>query len=88
MYGDLLHVSVATAGNDHRLGGNAGLLLPSFSMFIAVDLASVLIIIEADAESETKKNSYHDRRSESAAHFVKDDRPEQDLPVCLYRHQI
>ena len=41
VYGDLLRVSVATAGNDHRLGGNEA--PPAIvSMFIGDDLEAVL----------------------------------------------
>ena len=45
VYGDLLRVSVATAGNDHRLGGNEA--PPAIvSMFIGDDLEAVLDIVE------------------------------------------
>lgn len=71
VYGDLLRVSVATAGNDHRLGGNEA--PPAIvSMFIGDDLASVLDIIEADAESEAKETVTMTAGPKVLPHFVKD----------------
>lgn len=53
-YQDLLRVSVASSGNDHRLGGNEA--PPAIiSMFIGEDLEAVLNAIERDeVYSETK----------------------------------
>ena len=71
VYGDLLRVSVATAGNDHRLGGNEA--PPAIvSMFIGDDLASVLDIIEADAESEAKETVTMTAGPKVLPHFIKD----------------
>ncbi len=52
LYADLLRVSVATAGNDHRLGANEA--PPAIvSMFLGDELAAVLSNIE---KGESKKN--------------------------------
>jgi glutamine synthetase len=48
-YQDLLRVSVASAGNDHRLGGNEA--PPAIiSMFVGDDLAALLSAIEKDED--------------------------------------
>lgn len=71
VYGDLLRVSVATAGNDHRLGGNEA--PPAIiSMFIGDDLAAVLDIVEADAEPEAKVAVTMTAGAKVLPHFVKD----------------
>ncbi|MCR5538327.1 MAG: glutamine synthetase III, partial [Lachnospiraceae bacterium] len=56
-YQDLLRLSVATAGNDHRLGANEA--PPAvMSMFLGEELQGILDAIEADAPYEgTKKTS-------------------------------
>ena len=55
VYGDLLRVSVATAGNDHRLGGNEA--PPAIvSMFIGDDLEAVLNIVEKIWSLRQKKS--------------------------------
>jgi glutamine synthetase len=52
-YGDLLRVSVATAGNDHRLGANEA--PPAIvSMFLGEELTNVLEAIEAGKTSLDK----------------------------------
>jgi glutamine synthetase len=52
-YQDLLKVSVSTAGNDHRLGGNEA--PPAIlSMFLGDELNAVLQSIEGDKEYENK----------------------------------
>lgn len=71
LYGDLLRVSVATAGNDHRLGGNEA--PPAIvSMFIGDDLAAVLDIIEHDAEPETREEISMNAGANVLPHFTKD----------------
>ena len=71
VYGDLLRVSVATAGNDHRLGGNEA--PPAIvSMFIGEDLAAVLDIIEHDKKAETKAAETMRPGASVLPHFVKD----------------
>lgn len=70
-YGDLLRVSVATAGNDHRLGGNEA--PPAIiSMFIGDDLAAVLDIVENDQESEMTEAVTMTAGATVLPHFVKD----------------
>ena len=52
-YQDLLRISVASAGNDHRLGANEA--PPAIvSMFVGDDLAEVLHAIETDAALDHK----------------------------------
>ncbi|MGN0136936.1 glutamine synthetase III [Anaerotignum sp.] len=52
-YQDMLRISVASAGNDHRLGANEA--PPAIlSMFVGEDLEKVLDSIENDAEYEAK----------------------------------
>lgn len=71
VYGDLLRVSVATAGNDHRLGGNEA--PPAIvSMFIGDDLAAVLDIVENDAEPEAREEISMNAGAGVLPHFVKD----------------
>ena len=53
-YQDLLRISVASAGNDHRLGANEA--PPAIvSMFIGTDLAEILEAIETDKPYGTKE---------------------------------
>ncbi len=71
VYGDLLRVSVATAGNDHRLGGNEA--PPAIvSMFIGDDLAAVLDIVENDLESKASEKVTMTAGARVLPHFVKD----------------
>ena len=71
IYGDLLRVSVATAGNDHRLGGNEA--PPAIvSMFIGDDLEAVLDIVEKDLESEAKEVQTMKPGAKVLPHFIKD----------------
>jgi glutamine synthetase len=54
-YQDLLKVSVSTAGNDHRLGGNEA--PPAIvSMFLGDELTAVLESIEGDSTYDKKYN--------------------------------
>ena len=53
-YQDLLRVSVATAGNDHRLGANEA--PPAIvSMFLGTDLSEILAAIESDTPYDSKE---------------------------------
>ena len=53
-YQDLLRISVASAGNDHRLGANEA--PPAIiSMFLGEELEGVLDAIEADAAYDAKE---------------------------------
>lgn len=56
-YGELLRLSVATAGNDHRLGANEA--PPAIvSMFIGEQLANILSAIEKDEVMEKSAAQY------------------------------
>ena len=53
-YQDLIRVSVATAGNDHRLGANEA--PPAIvSMFLGTDLSEILAAIESDTQYDSKE---------------------------------
>lgn len=53
-YQDLLRISVASAGNDHRLGANEA--PPAIvSMFLGTDLSEILEAIEADVQYDSKE---------------------------------
>ena len=53
-YQDLLRISVASAGNDHRLGANEA--PPAIvSMFLGTDLADILAAIEKDEKYDSKQ---------------------------------
>ncbi|MDD6799406.1 MAG: glutamine synthetase III [Firmicutes bacterium] len=53
-YQDLLRISVASAGNDHRLGANEA--PPAIvSMFLGTDLSEILEAIEKDQKHDTKQ---------------------------------
>ena len=53
-YQDLLRISVASAGNDHRLGANEA--PPAIvSMFLGSDLSEILEAIEKDEKYDTKQ---------------------------------
>ncbi len=53
-YQDLLRISVASAGNDHRLGANEA--PPAIvSMFLGTDLSEILEAIEADTPYSTRE---------------------------------
>ena len=53
-YQDLLRISVASAGNDHRLGANEA--PPAIvSMFLGTDLAEILEAIEKDEKYDAKQ---------------------------------
>ena len=70
-YGDLLRLSVATAGNDHRLGGNEA--PPAIvSMFIGEDLAGVLTRIEEGREPQAGETVTMTAGARVLPHFVKD----------------
>lgn len=71
VYGDLLRVSVATAGNDHRLGGNEA--PPAIiSMFLGDDLASVLDIVEQDLASRAREDVTMTAGARVLPHFIRD----------------
>jgi len=71
VYGDLLRVSVATAGNDHRLGGNEA--PPAIvSIFLGDELTAVLESIENDTFFGKQKKVQLDIGAHVLPHFVKD----------------
>ena len=70
-YQDLLRSSVASAGNDHRLGANEA--PPAIiSMFIGDDLEEVLESIEADSAFVNKKKQVMDSGIDAVPDFAKD----------------
>lgn len=70
-YADLLRISVATAGNDHRLGANEA--PPAVvSMFLGDELAAVLESIESDADFAGKGAVQMDVGPKVIPHFTKD----------------
>lgn len=70
-YQDLLRSSVATAGNDHRLGANEA--PPAIiSMFIGDDLAEVLESIEMGSEFRGKKKHVMDSGIDAVPDFAQD----------------
>ena len=55
-YQDLMRISVASAGNDHRLGANEA--LPAvISIFLGSELTEILEAIENDAPTELRKRN-------------------------------
>ena len=70
-YQDLLRVSVASAGNDHRLGGNEA--PPAIiSMFLGDELTAILDSIEAGREYDPHAKSVMETGSEVLPKFAKD----------------
>ncbi|MCI5892970.1 MAG: glutamine synthetase III [Clostridiales bacterium] len=70
-YQDLLRSSVASAGNDHRLGANEA--PPAIiSMFLGDDLEEVLESIEAGSAFENKKKQVMDSGIDAVPDFAKD----------------
>ena len=70
-YQDLLRVSVASAGNDHRLGGNEA--PPAIiSMFLGDELTAILDSVEAGREYDPHAKSVMETGSEVLPKFAKD----------------
>ena len=70
-YADLLRVSVASAGNDHRLGANEA--PPAIvSIFLGDELTDVLISIENDTFFSNKHAVQMDIGAKVLPHFIKD----------------
>ena len=70
-YADLLRVSVASAGNDHRLGANEA--PPAIvSIFLGDELTDVLKSIENDTFSDNKHAVQMDIGAKVLPHFIKD----------------
>jgi len=70
-YQDLLRVSVASAGNDHRLGANEA--PPSIiSIFLGEELTDILAALESSSEYHNKKQSQMEIGVTVLPHFPKD----------------
>ncbi len=70
-YQDLLRVSVANAGNDHRLGANEA--PPAIvSMFLGDELTEILEALETDSEYANRKNVKMKIGASVLPHFTKD----------------
>ena len=70
-YQDLLRISIASAGNDHRLGGNEA--PPAIvSMYLGDDLQEILDAIEQGAEAEHHKKTEMDLGVSLIPKFKKD----------------
>ena len=86
---DLLRVSVASAGNDHRLGANEA--PPAIvSMFLGDELTAVL---EAIAKRRGLRRARSTGEMEMGVHVLPTfrqghHRPQPHLPLCLHRQQV
>jgi len=70
-YQDLLRVSVASAGNDHRLGANEA--PPAIvSMFLGDELTGILEALELDSEYHNKEKNQMEIGVTALPHFPKD----------------
>ncbi|MBR3811087.1 MAG: glutamine synthetase III [Agathobacter sp.] len=70
-YADLMRLSVATAGNDHRLGANEA--PPAIvSMFLGDELTAILESIESDTFFGTQKRVRMETGATVLPHFFKD----------------
>ena len=70
-YADLLRVSVASAGNDHRLGANEA--PPAIiSMFLGDELTGILEAIENGEEAQTVQKQFMETGVDALPKFIKD----------------
>lgn len=70
-YADLMRISAATAGNDHRLGGNEA--PPAIvSIFLGDELTAVLKSIEENTYFEKQKQIQMETGAHVLPHFIKD----------------
>ena len=70
-YSDLLRVSVASAGNDHRLGANEA--PPAIiSMFLGDELTGILEAIENGEEAQTVQKQFMETGVDALPKFIKD----------------
>ena len=84
---DLLRISVATAGNDHRLG--AAEAPPAIvSMFIGDELSGILDAYEQGGLPVSPRPVYGKRRRCPAPFPQRYHRPQPNLPLRLHRQQI
>ena len=87
-YADLLRISVASAGNDHRLGANEA--PPAVvSIFLGDELTEVLKAIENDEFFAGHSAVQMDIGAKVLPHFVKRQyRQKPYFTICIYRKQI
>jgi len=87
-YADLLRVTVATAGNDHRLGANEA--PPAIvSIFLGDQLTDIIEQIEkGGAKSSKEGGSIHVGGGYITGIGPRYHRPQPHLAVCLYRCEI
>ncbi len=85
---DLLRISVASAGNDHRLGANEA--PPAIvSMFLGDELTGILEAIESGVSYDRQgKGRDEDRRGCPAPLRQGYHRPQPHLALCLYGQQV
>jgi glutamine synthetase len=70
-YQDLLRVSCASAGNDHRLGANEA--PPAIiSIFLGEELTAIIEALEVDADYKNKKKAQMEVGVTALPHFPKD----------------
>lgn len=70
-YADLMRISAATAGNDHRLGGNEA--PPAIvSIFLGDELTTILDVIENDAYFGEQERVQLETGAHVLPHFIKD----------------
>lgn len=70
-YADMMRVSAASAGNDHRLGANEA--PPAIvSIFLGDELTAVLKAIEGDADFDGKEGMILETGAAVLPHFMKD----------------
>lgn len=85
---DLIRLSAASAGNDHRLGSNEA--PPAIiSIFLGDELTEILQCIEDGSVYQAQKTSYMEVGVDGLPSFAKDttDR-NRTSPFCLYRQQV
>ena len=81
-YADLMRISAASAGNDHRLGGNEA--PPAIvSIFLGDELTHVLESIENDTYFGKQEKIQLDTGTTSFSQ--RQYRPEPDFSICIYR---
>lgn len=86
---DLIRLSAASAGNDHRLGSNEA--PPAIiSIFLGDELTEILQCIEDGSVYQAQKTSYMEVGVGWASLFCKRLLPGQksNFSVCLYRQQV
>ena len=82
-YADLLRVSVASAGNDHRLGANEA--PPAIvSIFLGDELTDVLRSIENDTFFSNKHAVQMDIGAKVLPHFIKDTTDRNRTSPCAF----